>query len=713
MAEQAFPNISSTSALIPPASDGIAGGTVNSPDLNPETMKPRRRAISNVEHLFQIISTLEEARRDQNEKNGRIMAKYNAERPFSQNELKEEGLAWKSNFSTKPLSTAIDKVSPRLTRAVQTARYLTSSQFPENHPGGVFKTEIFRRKITELLRGWEGWEDFLNEVAQENAVFGFASAAWLDEYSWKPTMFRQDEFFVPDGTRQNVSGLQLWIGRQFLMIHELAAFIEDREAAEAAGWDIDNTVAAINSAAPRSVVAGGQSSPYTDFRTYEDAVRESSVSLSLLSGSKTVEVFHVYVPEFDGKVSHYVVDGRAKKILFTKLDQYTSEEGMRYAVALFSFQQANGKLMGSKGIGRELYELASAVDRSRNESVDRLNLSGKIILQGEAKQLQRFRLAVHGNTVLIPSNVSFPTGQQRIEPNVEAFLALDAQLTGFMDQIAGGVTPRAFGRERTTASEVNLFAAREEEKRDALTERFLMQVGRLIHTCQRRAADPRTDDEDAKQAREYLLQHMSEEELKAVASQPALRTVDDWTDLQAQKVILFAAEHRNDPLYDQEKLQRAAASAAIDAEFAEEVLLPVPDPTVISEQARQQEIENVLLERGKPVPVSPRDNHGVHIEVVKPLAAQLGQVLNQQPTPEIVAVFQNVLQHWSEHINLAVAAGMPKDSFAEDLRQIKEAAAQLGQIEAIMAQQAQLQAPQGAAPAPSADVPVAPEAAVV
>jgi hypothetical protein len=166
-------------------------------------------------------------------------------------------------------------------------------------------------------------------------------------------------------------------------------------------------------------------------------------------------------------------------------------------------------------------------------------------------------------------------------------------------------------------------------------------------------------------------------------------------------------------------LQKAAASAAIDAEFAEEVLLPVPDPTVIAEQARQQEIENVLLERGKPVPVSPRDNHGVHIEVVKPLAAQLGQAL-AQPSPEIVAVFQNVLQHWSEHINLAVAAGMPKDSFAEDLRQIKEAAVQLGQLEAVMAQQAQLQAQQGpaavapgAAPAPQVDAAVAQEAAVV
>lgn len=695
MAEQAYPDTSSSNALIPPASDGVSGGTVNSPDLNPRTLKPKRRAISNVQHIFQIISTLEEARREQNEKNGRILAKYNAERPYTKEELQEDGLEWRSNFSTKPLSTAIDKVSPRLTKSVQTARYLTSSSFPENHPGGKEKTELFRKKITDVIRGWDGWIDFLNDVSMENALFGFTSVAWLDEYSWKPNHFRQDEFFVPDGTKQNVSGVQLWVGKQYLMIHELADFIRDREAAESAGWDIDNTVDAINSAAPRSITSGGQSSPYTDYRTYEDAIRESSVSLSLLSGSKTIEVYHLFVPEVDGKVTHYVVNGRAKKILFTKLDQF---DRMSDVLCLFSFQQANGKLMGSKGIGRELYELAAAVDRVRNEVVDRLQLSGKILVQGSAKQLQRFALTVHGNAVLVPADYTI-SEQKNLNPNVEAFLALDRQLVSYMDQIAGGVTPREFGNERTTASEVNLFAAREEEKRDAILERFLLQVGKLVDTCQRRIVSPNTDDEDAKEAREYLLQYMSPEELEYIASRPALRTVDDWTDIKAQQIVLFAQEKRGDPLFDQEKLQKKAAAARVDAEFAEDVLLPQPDPTVMAEQVRQQQLENVLLQSGTPVPVSPRDNHPVHIEVIRELAAGVGAAL-AQPTPEIIEAFKQILQHWQDHISAAVASGMDKAAFAEDMRQITESAKQLGELEATLAAQSEQAAISGGMSAP-------------
>lgn len=703
MADQAYPDVSSTNALIPPAADGITSGTVNSPDMSPRTLKAKRRAVSSVQHVFQIISTLEEARREQNEKNGRIMAKYNAERPYDQAELKAENMGWRSNFSSKPLATAIDKVSPRLTKAIQTSKFLTSASFPENHPGAKEKTEIFRRKITDVIRGWDGWLDFINEVAQENAVFGFASVAWLDEYSWRPTFFRQDQFFVPDGTKQNVTGCQIWIGKQYLMIHELAAFIENRDAAEAAGWDIDNTVAAINSAAPQNIT-GGNTSPYTQYRGYEDAIRESSVSLSLLSGSKTIEIYHVYVPECDGQISHYIVDGRAKRILFERLDQFSAKEGMAYVLSLFSFQQANGKLMGSKGIGRELYELAAAIDRVRNETVDRLQLSGKILIQGEAKQLNRFALSVVGNAVLVPANYTI-SQQKNIDPNVEAFAILDRQLVGFMDQIAGGVTPKEFGNERTTASEVNLFAAREEEKRDAILERFIMQVGKMVTTAQRRVVNPKVDDEDAKEAREYMLEYMTQEELELIASRPALRTVEDLTDLKAQQLILFAQEKRGDPLFDQAKLQKAAATARLDAEFAEDVMVPSPDPTVVAEQSRMQAMENVLISRGEAVPVSPRDNHQVHIEALKPnisaLAGKLGQA-----TPEMLQVFQLGLEHWEAHVTAAVAGGAPKDAFAEDIRQIREAAKQLGELQAVVAQQQQMQ--QGAQPAsaaPGGDVP--------
>jgi len=665
-------------------SDSTTTGTINTPEVDSD-LKPTRRSITDVKQLHSIASTLEEASRDRNQKNGRIMAKYNAERPYEPDKLKAESLGWKSNFSTKPLAVAVDKIGPRLTRAVNTARYLTSASLPETTSNGKSKTERFRREITNTIRRWPGWRPLISEIAQENGLFGYTSVFFVDRYSWKPYHFRQDRFFIPDQTKQFAANVQVWMGHQDLQIHELLETVgEDIEVAKAAGWEIDAVAQAANNAAPKSSL--NQSSPYTDVRLYQDAIRESSIHLSLQQGAKTIEVNHFLVREPSGKVSYYLVDRRDKQLLLRQqLDIYDSMEA---AIVLFSYQQANGLLMGSKGVGRELYEVAGAVDRARNELVDRLNLSGKVWLQGSAKSLDRIQLSVVGNMVLFPDTVSVQS--VKIDPNVEAFSAMDLQLVQLMDQIAGGVTPKEFKGERVTATAVNVYTAREEERRDDIIERFLLQVGDLVSVIQRRLVSEEMIDPEVAKLRENLLKYMSEEELIELASQPALKTVADWTEVEAQQLVMLAAEKRQDPLYDHVKLERMATAARTSQEVADDVLLPVNDPTAETEQAQKQILENLVLSIGKPVPVSSRDGHRVHTQL---LQADLQEAMQAQNP----AVIQAYLAHWQAHIEAAIQGGDKDSDWSQDVAQIQGIAQALEQALAQAAApeaQVQEQAPE-------------------
>lgn len=701
MAEKFLPE---STPGVPQDSAPSDGAGINTPEMSPETLKPKRRAVSSVQQLNNVISTLEEAARIRNEKNGRIMAKYNAERPYDPQRLKAENLDYKSNFSTKPLASAIDKISPRLTKAAQSARYLTSASLPDTVEQGKLKSDRFREAVTKTIRSWPGWRPFLAEVAQEDGLFGFTSVFWPDKFSWKPKHFRQDRFFVPDRTGQTPDTVQIYVARQELQIHELVELIENREAAEAAGWDIDAAVESINEASPKSAV--NTSSPYTEFRTYEDAIRESSVMLSLQTGAKLIELNHVLVAEADGKVSYFVVDNRGKKkLLRQQLDLY---ESMAEALQLFSYQQANGLLMGSKGIGRELYEIAGALDRARNEMVDRLILSGKVWLKGSERTIDRAKLSVMGNAVFITDGLE--PQSVRIDAGVDAFVALDQLLTALMDQIAGGVTPRQLPGERVTAAQVNLYASREEEKRDELIERFLLQLAEVVTVIQRRLAAKETDDADAKKFREDMLRYMSEEELQQLASQPALQTVADWTEFQSQAIVMFATEKRADPLYDQVKLAKYAAAARVSPEFADDVVLPINDPTQEAEQVRLQTMENLALSQGQEVPVSPRDGHRIHIEVLK---QQLEQTLPQiAENMQAIVPVRAMLQHYAQHIDAAIQGGAPAAEFAEDRRQLQEAAKQLQELEqAFMAAQQAAQPPAGPEGQPMPEGEVAPAAA--
>lgn len=686
-------------------------GAINTPDLKP-SLKSGRRAIKDAKQAFNIIRNLEEAARERNTKNARIMAKYNAEKPYTQSELEAEGLGWKSNFTTKPLPMLIDKVAPRFSKAIDGVKYLTNSALSNDFPGASVKTEVFRREITKLIRARPGWRSLISEIAQENALFGYTSLAWLDEFSWFPKHFRQDAFFIPSGTKQLPNSAQVVAFRETLLIHELFDLIDNPEAAKAAGWNIKNTVAAINSAMPddrRSRHASWE-------RVYEDLIREANVGLSHESGARSITLWHLLATEHTGKVSHYILrepseglggnrdnnmtseDEGSGKALFEREDRF---ENMAKAVAFFSFQQGNATLHGSKGIGREIYAIAAMVDRSRNEVVDRLNLAGKIIVQGDDKALRRFKMSVVGSALLIGQG--YQISERKIESGVREFLELDQFLTGLLDQMAGATTPKAFEGDRVTKAQVDLFAAREEESRDNIISRFLTQFADMMSTMQQRICNPDVADEDAQDFQKRMLQVMERSELEELAKQPVASTVKDYTETERQQLVLIAQEGRGNPLYNQKELERQKISAILNEELANQLLLPDNDPAVTAEQVRQQSMEMlILVGQAGQVPVSPRDNHMVHLQVMAPAMESAAEQAATQGVQGL-EVLQALLAHAEQHFAGAQQSGAPPDQLkqiGDFLKNLRKAVEQLNQLEAQQQAQAQQVPPEMAGQLP-------------
>lgn len=687
-------------------------GAISTPDLTPG-LKPQRRAIRDEKQARNVIRTLTESSRERNIKNARIMAKYNSEKPYTQSALEADGLGWKSNFTTKPLPMLIDKVAPRFVKAVEGVKYLTNASLPETYPNAGEKTEAFRRELTSIIRARPGWSDFISEVSLENALFGFTCVAWLDEFAWMPKHFRQDSFFVPTGTKQLAEMAQVISLRETFLVHELFELIADKEAAQAAGWNVQNTVYAINNAVPEN----RRSRESSWERVYEDLQRESNVGLSHESGALVVTVWHLLATEVDGKVSHYILndaEGKTEKsfdvkgefksesVLFAREDQFPS---MADAAAFYSFQIGNGKLHGSKGIGREIYAMAAMLDRARNEVVDRLNLSGKILIRGDAKALKRFKMSVVGNALLIDNQ--YEVGEQQIDANVEEFISLDDYLTRLVEQMAGATTPKVFEGERVTKAAVDLFAAREEEGRDNILGRFLSQFSCTMTTIQRRICSKDCPDKDAKEMQERLLQIMSREELDLLAKQPVAETVKDYTELERQQVVLVAQEAKGNPLYNQRELERRKLSALVGDDFAEAVLLPEADPTIEAEQTRLQMFELLLLVgQATAVPVSPRDNHILHLKAMAP--AMESSAMEATKGPEGLAVLQALAAHAEEHLKAAEAGGVDKAQLGETRNFVNKLKGAIDKLNQLEQQPPDFTPPTGAEPPGAPPAPAAP-----
>lgn len=668
-----------------PSDRSNAQGLIQSPKIN-DAGKPTQRSISDIKMAKDVVNTVIAANRNRQTVNSRILAKYNAERPYDAAKLEAEGLGWKQNFTTKPLPLMIEKVAPRFVEAVSGLKYLTNSKLSTEWQNCTEKTEKFRELITNAIRARKGWRTLVEDIAFDNALFGHTVVAWLDEFTWLPQHFKQDENFLPDGTKQVTSFSQVVVLKEVYLPHELYAKIEDKEAADTVGWNVENTRQVINSASPAAIKdrmnVGGTLETW-----YQNAARELTVGASYMAGASIIVVYSLLVREVTGKVSHYRLGGQEMAEVFTREDRF---ESMDECLSFFAFQKGNGTMHGAKGVGRDIYELAGMIDRTRNEAVDRSILAGKTLIQGNMREIHKFKMSVIGATAIIPEG--WTVLEQTIDGNVEPFLKMDAYFQSLVDQLIGSVSPPSPGAGQGEAFRSpqawNLLASREEEGKDVRIGRFLEQFTDMVGTMQKRLCDADTGEQDAKDLQEALLKVMTREEIDELANQPVAGTVKDLTPMERQMLVMVANEKKGNPLYNQRQLEVEDLNARVGADFARRVLLAENDPTESAEQHRFQQLEMALLALGQPVPVSPRDNHLMHLEVLMPTAEQMGAALLQGNTD--THAFEATIAHINEHYTQAQQHGVPEEKLKPVAELMKKAGQALAQLKELDTQAGQL-----------------------
>jgi len=658
------------------------GSLIQSPKIN-SAGKPTQRSIRDIGMARDVVNTIISASRKRAIVNSRILAKYNAERPYDAHQLKSEGLGWRSNFTTKPLPSLIEKVAPRFVAVVDGLKYFTNASLGNQWEGSQEKTEKFRSAITKTIRARKGWRTLLEDIAFDDALFGHTIVAWLDEFSWFPKHFKQDESFVADGTKADPRWAQVVVLKEVFLPHELFAQISPGiEAAKDAGWDLTETRNAINQASPAQLRdrlnVGGTLETW-----YQNALRELTIGASYMAGNNVIVVYTLLAREVNGKVSHYRMAGTEMANIFSREDRFPSMED---CLSFYSFQKGNGTLHGSKGIGRDIYELAGMIDRTRNEVVDRLIMSGKTLVQGDIRRIHTFKMSVVGSTVIVPTG--WNVLEQKMDGNVDGFLKLDAYFKQLANELIGSTStpqPGLGGEDMRSPAAWNLLAQREEESRDVRITRFLAQFTDTIQTMQRRLCDPDTSEDDAKEMQKELLAIMGREELDELAGNPVAGTVTDLTPLQRQLVVSISQEKRGNPLYNQRQLEVEDLSARMDSDFALRVLLPDNDPTEQAEQNRQQQMELVLLTQGQPVPVSPRDNHLIHLGVMMPAAEQTAAQIMQGQAP--AALLETMVAHINEHYTQAKQQGVKQEALAEIAGFLGKVGPELAKLKALEQQQ--------------------------
>ena len=689
----------------------------NTDTVNKDTLQVKR-TFKDAAQAYSAYRRLKQQNVERNKKNQLIQKKLNNEPPYSAKKLESMGQNWRSNRPTGFLSTMVSRIQPPFRQVIEQAATLTFSKYPVEGVDAENKTEVFREEITKTIRGWSGHDDLLSQVVHENTTFGFCGVCWDDLRDWKPEFLRQDYTFFSIETPQEVEGTPIWARKRRYQIAELLPILEDPIMSAMSGWHIKNLIKSINSAVP----AGRTLDSNDDARRYEDWIREGSYGASYENDAKYVELGELLVREPHGKISRFVFDDRSGDEICTQIDRYNK---MSECLSLFAIEIGNGNLMGSRGAGRDLYNTHIAVDKARNLVVDNTYLKGMLLLKkGPNAKTGVAPLTVHHPICYIAEG--YDVIPQNLPADVEDFLRLDQFISGLAEIQVGTFLPgQAIGEKqgRATASEVNRVAAIENQLREGILMRWTKQYSKCVERMQRGICHPehvkaaselKTRIDIARQmvpnavwARREVVdafdrsvmdlpsflvpfeipEHLDEEAINCclnmmernlppsdillMAYSPAEELLPDTQAQDNAMLDMMVQRYAGNPNVNQDELLKLDWSRKLGESIANQVILPKDQvETLAIEATRQQLVELQSIIAGQEIPVSPRDNDIVHLDV---MSEKLMPLIEQAPAgslpPEMVQPFMQALRHFMMHVQQAKAKGTDVAQYEQSAKQ--------------------------------------------
>lgn len=704
--------------------------------VDPETLQ-FSRAIKDPAQAHSICKRMVQDNDDRSKKDAAIMRKYNDEQPWDRKKLKAAGQGWRNNRSTGFMSSLIKRVIPAYIKTIDSAQVLTNSILKASGPDAEKKSKAFQVETTKMLRRWHEWHDLNYMLVLDNVLFGRCAVCWTDELDWTPMIARSDEAFFPDGCPQSASITPFWMFKQNFQIHELASKLKDPEISKAVGWNLENLVKAINAAQPEDRYSATQGME----RKFEDVVRETTLGASYREGVKVVEAMHLFVQEANAKVTHYILGEKSGDELMTRYDRFAS---MEECLSLFTVDVGNGKLYGSKGLGRVIYNTHVAVEQARNLIADNLYLSGLLLLKASQKGKDAAAITVTHPFCVLGDNYEVIDHQFKVD--ADAFFQLDQHMTQLAELQVGAFIPQL--QPNVPASTVNYVASVEMDIKEGVLARFWGQYMLMISQIQRRiyssdniaaayklyqtqtagiltkvtaamwnlmrqigrslvGLEPAQDDKlirnkDAVEVCVNLMkQGLEPEEIFELGQSNPAMVLEESPQQTAVATDAVATRYAGNPQVRQNDLIKRDIASKLGHGVADQLVIPAEDNTVTVEATRMQLLENLELLQGDQVPVSPRDNHAVHMGVLEQKAGQLLQGMTPESvTKESLAIAGVLMQHFDMHLQEASKNAKPGElaaaqQFSATIKQM------LGQASQLLGGQPQaaLQGPAGAVPA--------------
>jgi hypothetical protein len=488
-----------------------------------------------------------------------------------------------------------------------------------------------------------------HQIAQKQLVIhGQACMFWPDSMDFRAKAVEPWQIQVPKGSSVDWQNWEFCFVLDDIYTEELYRYIEDEEAASRGGWNVEECREAIEQA---RIDEADQRRPW---EWYQKEFKNNALYYSYAK-SKVIKVAHLYVKEYDGRISHYVFDRmNSTEWLCERLSCYKSFSN---AFTIYLNGVGNGYYHGVRGLGQKVYKWAEAMNRINNSLCEGVIVGSAIMFQPQtAADAEKLKTIQIGPYRILPPGLQLT--QVNVASNLNAAMQTAQMFQAQESDEIGSFLPSVAGGRKKGNKEVEAEIGEKSRLTNVRAEIYLQALDVHYREVYRRASNPNIVEEDQGGPEALRFQKACEDRgvpkaaLLDIESVKATRSIGQGSSAARMQAMKMIQEYLPQLPESNRKRVINANIAAIAGQTGVETFGIPEEVKPEGSELSISSLENNAFISGGQVLIDPDQNHYVHLTVHLQFASQvIKDVQDQRKDPRQAAtIFQAEIPHLLTHL---------------------------------------------------------------
>lgn len=654
--------------------------TIDEDGKAPET---RLADAASAREIFQKLIMADQLR---NATRSKLRGLVDGNPPYSPAELRRNNQAFRTNVNFRESEAFLSLAMAAFYDVF--AEVPTYANIRTGYGNDMDKREDWSKIITEefdRLQKLDKDFDYIMQLSQREMVLvGDGPLIFEDATDWRCKAIMANDLLVPDGTKSNVSDWKVALVRTRMGVDDLFEKIQDEESAKATGWNVDYVRQRIRAAMPEPYRSGSQ----YDWEFFQRQLRSNDITFS--ARSEVVLMCHVFYKEFDGKISHAIIDERdSEGFMYRKLRRFSRWEQVIHPMY---YDRGDGEHHGVKGLGIKMLQAMELKNRLRCSMVDSAFARTQILFRPlNANALSKTSVVQQGPYAILPPD--YEVIQQNIAGVLDAPMAVNADLEnvlqGNLSQYRQSLS-KPQGNPKT-AFEVNVMVSQQSAIGKTQLSRYYNQLDSFFEERYNRASNPNLNpitksDKDAIEFQRRCKERgVPVQAMMDIDFVEATRTVGQGSQFAKQQ-LLGSLLSLSGALPEGGKINllKDYIAAQVGQQMVDRYLPTQIQSSRIQDQAALAVLEHASIRQSNMPIVTDTQDHVIHIETHMAAANQAASSLQSGGNPEEIMLFmQGIGQHVQNHLqrlSTDPARRQQVDGYAQNLQELGKTIEQLGQM---------------------------------